>query len=126
MDKYYHNHNLIAFRLRAIPKGSVPATDTHEFVQMVTLKHPKGKYLAAHVHIPKIRETTNLQECLFVKKGKVRIDLYSREKEFVKKIYLKQGDTFLLLRGGFGIEILEDSELIEVKNGPFIEDKQFI
>lgn len=126
MDKYFYKNVLIGFRLRAIPNGSIPATESHEYVQMVTLKHKKGKYLAAHIHTPQKRETAYLQECLFVRKGKIRIDLFSRDKEFVKKIFLKEGDTFLLLNGGFGIQLLQDSELIEVKNGPFIEDKQFI
>ena len=122
MDIKYKN-KLVAILIKKIPKGSIPHTKESEPLQLVTLKHPKGKYLMAHTHKPIKREINKLQECLIVKKGKIKLDLYGSDKKLFKKIILKDGESLILLNGGYGIRILEDSELIELKNGPFIEDK---
>jgi hypothetical protein len=60
-----------------------------------------------------------------VLEGKARIDLYSDEKEFIKSIILREKEAFLTISGGHGFEILEDCTILELKNGPFIEDKEF-
>lgn len=123
MDRIYQHNKLLAIRIKNIPYGSVPVTEGSEPLQLVTLKHPQGTYLQAHLHTPKKRVTKSLQECLIVKKGKVRLDLYDENKKLFKKILLSEGQTLIMVRGGYGIHLLKDSELIEVKNGPFIEDK---
>jgi hypothetical protein len=126
MEKIYYGKTLAGIRIRRITKGSNPITDGKEAVQIVTLKHPKGKYLAAHKHEHRVRTTQSLQECLFVKKGKIRLDLYTPKDTCFKRVTLTEGDAFLLISGGVGIHIIENSELIEVKNGPFVEDKVLI
>ena len=107
-------------------QGSVPVTSPDQPFQIVTLKHKKGTLLKAHLHIPTKRTTRYLQECLFVKKGKIKIALYTSDKKYLRSLFLNEGQIFLLIKGGYGIHILEDSEIFEFKNGPFIEDKQLI
>lgn len=126
MEKIFYKKTLVGILISTIPDGSIPATDEKEPLQLVTLKHRKGAYLKAHTHIPKKRTTSGLQECLIVKKGKLKLDLYGPDKKLFKNISLNQGEVFVLTKGGYGIHILEDSELIEVKNGPFLEDKILI
>ncbi len=109
-----------------MPKGSIPLTDGKEPLQVVSLKHEKDSYLKAHMHKPCKRITLRLQECIIVKKGRVKLDLYGPDKKFFKSIYLLAGDFFVLMQGGVGIHILKDAEMIEVKNGPFKEDKVLI
>ena len=123
MTEIKYKNKLIAIFLGRFPKGSIPQTDGKEPLQLVTLKHPKGKYLLAHTHKPTKRQTAKMQECLIVKKGKIGIDLYGPDKKMFKKIVMKTGDLLLLADGGYGIHMLKDAELIELKNGPFIEDK---
>jgi hypothetical protein len=126
MEYFKYKNILVALRIRTFTNGSIPLTQPQEPLQLVTLKHPKGKYLKAHLHTPKKRTTAVLQECLIVRKGKVKIDLYTMEQTFIKHIFLHEGDVFILVCGGYGITVLKDCELIEVKNGPFIEDKVLI
>lgn len=126
MEKIIYKNKLLGFRLRFIPKGSTPITEGAEPLQVVTLNHPKGAYLKAHMHAPRKRETATLQECLIVKKGRVKLDLYGVDKNFFKYIYLSAGEMFLLMNGGIGIHVINDAEMIEVKNGPFKEDKILI
>lgn len=126
MEKIFYKGILIGICISSFPNGSVPHTEPNEGLGLLTLKHPKGTYLKAHVHLPKKRITNRLQECFIVRRGKVRVDLYGPDKKFFKYIYLKEGETFIALNGGHGFHFLENSELWETKNGPFREDKVFI
>lgn len=126
MDKYYYKNKLMGIRITNIQKGSIPQTKGKEPVQLVTLKHPQGTYLQSHMHRPRKRVTNKLQECMIVRRGKVRIDLYGTDKKKFKYIFLKEGQIYISMHGGVGIHILEDTEILEVKNGPFKEDKVII
>lgn len=126
MEQIFYKKKLVGVLLRRLEKGSVPVTDGKEPLQLVTLKHPKGAYLKAHMHKPKKRVTMRLQECLIMKKGSAKIDLYGADKKKFKTISLREGETYILMYGGYGIHVTEDAEMIEVKNGPFLEDKVLI
>lgn len=104
----------------------MPLTDPLEPLQILSHKRKKNKYTKAHIHIPKVRVTQKLQECLVVIKGKIKIDLYTIDKKFIKSIYLSAGQTVIFMNGGHGVHIVKDAEIIEVKNGPFVEDKALI
>lgn len=123
MSNILYKNKLVAIFLNRLPNGSIPQTEGGEPLQLVTLKHPKGKYLLAHAHKPTKRQTEKMQECLIVKKGKIKIDLYGPDQKMFRKLTMKTGDLIILLNCGLGIHILEDAEIIELKNGPFIEDK---
>ena len=126
MQKIFYKKTLVGIKIISLLKKTVPVTDDKEPIQVLTLKHPKGTYLVAHTHTERKRVANRTQECLIVKKGKIKIDLYGPDKKFFKYVYLKEGQMFLLLHGGYGIHMKEDSELFEVKNGPYIEDKEVI
>ena len=123
MDKILHKKKLVGIRIRSLKEGSLPVVDGDEPLQVLTLKHKKGYQVKAHYHKPTTRTTASLQECLVVLKGKVRIDLYGSEKKVVKRLFLKQGETFIFVSGGHGVHFLEDTEIIEIKNGPFSPDR---
>ena len=79
----------------------------------------KGYKIQPHIH-QKIARTIQLtQEVLFIKKGLVRVDFYKSDKTYLISKLLNQGDVILLSSGGHGFEMLENSEIIEVKQGPF-------
>ncbi|MDP4001786.1 MAG: hypothetical protein Q8P69_01935, partial [bacterium] len=80
MEIIKYKKTIVGILVRSIKSGSLPITDGKEPLQVVTLKHPKGKYLVAHTHKPVERKTFRMQESLIVKKGKVRIDLYAPDK----------------------------------------------
>ena len=126
MEKFYYKNVLIGMRLSVMPKGSVPHTNGKQSLELLTLKYPRGSYLKAHVHLPRKRISKHLQECFIVLKGRARVDLYGSDKKFFKHIYLKAGQLFIALAGGHGFQIMEDAEMIELKNGPFVNDKSYI
>jgi hypothetical protein len=60
---------------------------------------------------------------LFIKSGKVRVDFFNDDKNYLESRMLLKGDVILLAAGGHGFEIMEDAEMIEVKQGPYCSDK---
>ena len=96
--------------------------------QLGLLVHEKGKKIKAHRHKLIKREITLTQEVLVVLEGKLKINLYSENLEILKTIVIADGDTILLAHGAHSIEIMEDSRIIEVKQGPYagMDDKEFI
>jgi hypothetical protein len=87
--------------------------------QVAVMSHPNGKKIAPHVHNLVFRQVLFTQEVLLVRRGKVKITLYSSEKQQIATLTLKTGDVILLCGGGHSFEMLEDTSLIEVKQGPY-------
>jgi len=87
--------------------------------QLAYMNHPKGKTIQPHVHNIVKREVLYTKEVLFIKKGKLKCDFYSDDKEYVCSRELESGDIILLAAGGHGFEMLEDTEMFEIKQGPY-------
>ncbi len=128
MENIYHHDVLVGIKISTIESGSLPITKENESLQLVTLKHPKGAYLKAHYHSASNVVAAKVQESLFCRKGKVKLDVFGLgpKPPLVQEVVLEEGEMFILLNGGYGITLLEDSELIEHKNGPFMNDKIMI
>ncbi len=106
--------------------GIVFATPNELPQQLGYMNRPAGYEIDPHVHVLKRYEVEFSSETLFIRKGKVRIDFYSEDKQFLSSEILTAGDVVLLCRGGHGFEMLEESEIIEVKQGPYESDNDKI
>jgi hypothetical protein len=87
--------------------------------QLAYMKYDKGHVIPPHVHNVIPRNIDLTQEVLYIKSGKVRVDLYLEDKKYFESRMLCKGDVVLLAHGGHGFELYEDSEIIEVKQGPY-------
>jgi mannose-6-phosphate isomerase-like protein (cupin superfamily) len=94
-------------------------TDDKYSQQLASMSYQPGKIIPAHTHNSVRREVFYTQETLFIRKGKVRVDFYSEAREYRTSRVLGPGDVILLIRGGHGFEVLEDLNMIEVKQGPY-------
>lgn len=90
--------------------------------QLGYMNRPKGHVIAPHIHNEVARKVYITKEVLFIRSGKLRVDFYSENKEYLESSVLSTGDVALLAYGGHGFEMLEDSEIIEVKQGPYAGD----
>ena len=90
--------------------------------QLAYMNRPQGYVIQPHVHNPVPREVEFTNEVLFIKSGKVRVDFYDDDQTHLESHILNQGDVILLSCGGHGFEMLEPSEIIEVKQGPYSGD----
>lgn len=91
--------------------------------QLAYMHHPAGKIIDAHIHNMVHRNVVLTQEVLFIKKGRLRVDFYDDYKDYLESHILETGDTILLTSGGHGFKVLEEVEMIEVKQGPYSGDK---
>jgi mannose-6-phosphate isomerase-like protein (cupin superfamily) len=91
--------------------------------QIAFMKHRKGKKIAPHVHNLVTRQVLYTQEVLFIKQGRIKVDLYSSQKKFLTSRILESGDLILLCGGGHSFEMLEETSMIEVKQGPYAGEK---
>lgn len=90
--------------------------------QLASMSYDAGKVIPAHTHNPVAREVMHTQETLFIRKGKVRVDFFTEERDYVTSRVLGAGDVILLVAGGHGFEVLEPLNMVEVKQGPYAGD----
>jgi mannose-6-phosphate isomerase-like protein (cupin superfamily) len=91
--------------------------------QLAYMRHPTGKIIDAHFHNPVPRSVSFSQETLFIKRGRLRVDFFDHQQTYLESRVLKAGDVILLIKGGHGFEVLEELEMIEVKQGPYAGDQ---
>jgi hypothetical protein len=117
VEEIRHEDVLLAIVIRAGFKkeGIQFFTPKHFSQQLGYMNRPKGYAIAE-------RKVSITQEVLIVKSGKIRVQLFDTHGIFSKEEILVAGDTILLAKGGHAIEMLEDTELIEIKQGPYTSD----
>lgn len=94
--------------------------------QVAYMHHQTGKVIDAHVHNLVHRNVVMTQEVLFIKKGVLRVDFYDEYEDYLESRNLREGDIILLVSGGHGFQVLDEVEMVEVKQGPYAgeEDKR--
>lgn len=95
-------------------------TESDYSQQMAYMHHPKGKIIDAHIHNYEERSVVYTQEVLVIKKGVLRVDFYSDEQSYIESAMLYSGDIILLAAGGHGFEVIEEVEMVEIKQGPYL------
>ena len=88
--------------------------------QLAYMRHPTGKTIQPHLHNPVPRDVEYTLEVLVLRRGRLRVDFYDRQKNYLHSRVLEAGDTILLATGGHGFEVLEEIEMLEIKQGPYI------
>ena len=91
-----------------------------EFKQQVGfVVYPEGGVIRRHVHRPLERHLVGTSEVLVIQSGRCEIDIYNDDRELVATRELRVGDVMLMVGGGHGFRMLEDTVLLEVKQGPY-------
>jgi mannose-6-phosphate isomerase-like protein (cupin superfamily) len=91
--------------------------------QLAYMRHPSGKIIEPHVHNAVNREVQYTQEVPFIKRGRLRVDFYDNSQKYLESRILEAGDVILLATGGHGFQVLEEVEMVEVKQGPYAGDQ---
>ena len=121
IENIWHANTFLALILRAnYHAEGIQFFTPNEFSQQLGyMNRPSGYIIPPHVHNPVTREVQFTKEVLVIKSGKVRVDFYDDDQNYLESHILNQGDIVLLAFGGHGFEMLEASEIIEVKQGPY-------
>ena len=88
-------------------------------LQVGFVVYPATGEIARHLHRPLERRILGTTEVLVVKKGRCKIDIYNDDRELVATRELRAGDILLMVGGGHGFRMLEDTVLLEIKQGPY-------
>jgi hypothetical protein len=121
IEKVIINETVLSIIIRTTYKndGIEFFTSDDDSQQLGYMNRPAKYLIPPHRHNLVPREVHYTQEVLFIKSGKVRVDFYSTEQEYITSRILYKGDVILLANGGHGFKMLEQSEIIEVKQGPY-------
>jgi mannose-6-phosphate isomerase-like protein (cupin superfamily) len=121
LDRIEHQGELLALIVRdEFSQPGISFFTAHELSQQLAyMQHPAGKTIDPHIHNPVPRTVAYTQEALFIKRGRLRVDFFDDQQNYLESRELKAGDVILLIKGGHGFEVLEDLEMIEVKQGPY-------
>ena len=96
-----------------------------EFKQQVGfVVYPAGGEIARHIHLALERHLVGTCEVLVLLKGHCLIDVYTDGKELVATRELISGDVILMVAGGHGFRVQEDTVFLEIKQGPYLETEE--
>ena len=121
------NGTCLAMIIRAcfVPDKTTFLTPPECKQQVGLIVYPEGGEIQRHVHRQLHREIVGTSEVLIVRQGCCEVDFYDDERQLVATRELNEGDLLLMIAGGHGFRMLEDTVLLEVKQGPYtgLEEK---
>ena len=82
--------------------------------QVGFIAYPAGGEVQRHLHLPLERHLVGTSEVLFVRKGRCVLDVYDDSKELVATRKIRAGDLMLMVGGGHGFRMLENTLFLEV------------
>ena len=125
IEKIEYKNLLLSIIIRAQYKntGIHFFTDNIDSQQLGYMNRPSDYEIPPHRHNLIPREIHLTQEVLIIKSGKIRVDFYSNDQIYIESRILYTGDIILLSDGGHGFQMLEDSEIFEVKQCPYCGDQ---
>lgn len=110
------------------PEKTTFVTPDHFRQQLGFIVYNAGTDIPRHKHLPIERNLVGTSEVIFVKSGRCIADIYNTDCKLVTSVELGTGDTIVLSEGGHGFRVLEDTVLMEVKQGPYsskVEKERF-
>ena len=116
-----HNGKRLAMVIRKNnPSGKKFFSAKDDYLQVGLMNLSKWERIIPHFHKEFVREVKKTQEVLYIVSGKMRVSFYV-DKEKVDEVTVEGGDLLVLIDGGHGFEFLEETNLIEIKQGPYLD-----
>lgn len=121
IERISYDGSPLAYIIRA---EMTPAKTTFvtppEFKQQVGfVVYPAGGEIERHNHRPLERHLIGTSEVLVVQRGRCEIDIFNDGRELVATRELCRGDIMLMVGGGHGFRMMEDTVFLEIKQGPY-------
>ena len=128
VERIYWGETCLAYIIRGsfLPDETTFLTPPDYKQQVGYIVYPVGGEIQRHVHRPLERHLIGTSEVLVVKKGRCEIDIYNDERVLVATRELREGDIMLMVGGGHGFRMLEDTVFLEIKQGPYtgVDEKE--
>ncbi len=116
--------NILAYCIRRSfrSKGIKFLSEDDHYFQTAYMSHKKGHIIQSHYH-NRIERVVNItSEAIVMKRGKILVTLFE-EKKPITEFEISRGDVLVLLNGGHGFKILKDTDMIEIKQGPYLGER---
>ena len=94
--------------------------------QIGFMSHPKNYLIKPHKHQKRETKIFITSEVIILQKGKLRVDFYDTKKKYLFSIVVKTNQIIMLVHGGHGFKILEPVKMLEIKQGPYVNNKDKI
>ena len=115
---------------RDFKKDGVNFVSRKDFpLQLGISSYKKDDRIKPHFHIEKEIRVNKIQEVVHIESGRTIVSLHDLNGKKFKSIELSIGDTIFFVDGGHGFKMLEDTKILEVKQGPYFgkdKDKRVI
>ena len=111
-------------RTHPLPERTTFVTPPEFKQQVGFVVYPAGGEIARHIHLALERHLVGTSEVLVLLKGRCLIDIYNDGKELVATRELNEGDVMLMVGGGHGFRIQDDTVFLEIKQGPYLETEE--
>ena len=95
-------------------------TQSDDSLQLGYMKRSANYVISPHIHNCLPRKVDYSTEVLIVKSGLVKVDFYDDDLILRDSRFLYPGYLILLRSGGHGFTMIQDSEIYEVKQGPYM------
>ena len=122
VEEISSNGTLLAYVVRRhiAPDATTFVTRPELSLQVGFVVYPAGGEVRPHLHLPIDRRIVGTSEVLIVKRGRCVVDVYDVEKQLAASPVLETGDLIVVMGYGHGCRMLEDTVLLEVKQGPYL------
>ncbi len=105
-------------------KGVDFITNNKDLLQLVFLNHKKNHKIKSHIHSKEKRVINYCTEVLLIEKGKLKVSFFDNKGKNIKKDkVINKGDILILFKGGHGFTCYSNTQIIEVKQGPYLMNK---
>jgi|TARA_B110000914_G_C15396676_1_gene415124 hypothetical protein len=94
--------------------------------QIGFMSHPKNYIIKPHKHQKRETKIYLTTEVIILQKGKLRVDFYDTKKKYLFSVIIKKNQIIMLVHGGHGFKVLEPVKMLEIKQGPFVSNKDKI
>ena len=104
-------------------KGIEFFTSSDLNMQIGLMGHSKNHIIRPHFHINRKKIIKQMSELLIIFSGQLKVFFYKKNKLRAKSITINKKDMILLISGGHGFKVLKKLKMLEIKQGPFVGDK---
>ena len=92
-------------------------------MQIGLMAHSKNHIIKPHFHINRKKIIKQMSELLIIFSGQLKVFFYKKNRLRAKSVIINKKDMILLISGGHGFKALKKLEMLEIKQGPFVGEK---
>lgn len=120
VSNVFHENRLYAtFYTKSTIDKTTFLTPASAAQQVGFIKYGAGQSISRHKHLDTIRTIVGTTEVIVVKSGSCRLHIYDDATTLESRL-LCAGDLAIIYTGGHSYDFLEETVLIEIKQGPYV------